>query len=140
MTFGFRGLGISPLLALLALYGATGTLDLTEILLRPQASPSTLTLWPGMRRMGCGPGRDPVTPVVGDDEIGAVSLTCGLIGTIEALTPVSAFDACGYRERRRLSRQSPCSAVRTGSTTPHLMFGSGDSLDRRHRDADAKPV
>lgn len=127
MTFWVQGLGdFAFLLALLALYGATGTLDLTELFARLQASPSTLTLWPGMQTdMDVALVATLLLLLSVMTKSAQFPFHLWLIGTIEAPTPVSALMHAGIVNAGGflVNRLAPLFGL--APTTLHLMFVIG---------------
>lgn len=127
MTFWVQTLGDAAFfLALLVLYGATGTLDLTELFARLQASPATLTLWPGWHT-----GLDVALVATLLFLVSVMTKSAQfpfhlwLIGTIEAPTPVSALMHAGIVNAGGflVNRLAPLFGM--APTTLHLMFVIG---------------
>lgn len=127
MTFWVQALGDAAfLLALLALYGATGTLDLTDLFARLQAGPATLTLWPGWHTdLDVALVATLLFLVSVMTKSAQFPFHLWLIGTIEAPTPVSALMHAGIVNAGGflVNRLAPLFGL--APTTLHLMFVIG---------------
>lgn len=127
MTFWVQALGDAAfLLALLALYGATGTLDLTDLFARLQAGTATLTLWPGWRTdLDVALVATLLFLVSVMTKSAQFPFHLWLIGTIEAPTPVSALMHAGIVNAGGflVNRLAPLFGL--APTTLHLMFVIG---------------
>lgn len=126
-TFWVQTLGDAAFfLALLALYGATGTMDLTELFARLQASPATLTLWPGWHTdLDVALVATLLFLVSVMTKSAQFPFHLWLIGTIEAPTPVSALMHAGIVNAGGflVNRLAPLFGM--APTTLHLMFVIG---------------
>ena len=127
MTFWVQALGDAAfLLALMALYGATGTLDLTDLFARLQAGPATLTLWPGWHTdLDVALVATLLFLVSVMTKSAQFPFHLWLIGTIEAPTPVSALMHAGIVNAGGflVNRLAPLFGL--APTTLHLMFVIG---------------
>ncbi len=127
MTFWVQALGDAAfLLALMALYGATGTLDLTDLFARLQAGPATLTLWPGWHTdLDVALVATLLFLVSVRTKSAQFPFHLWLIGTIEEPTPVSALMHAGIVNAGGflVNRLAPLFGL--APTTLHLMFVIG---------------